>query len=262
MGDKTKRALTLGAEVVGGGIGTVVGSFGGIPGAVAGASVGVALSKGLTESVERFYATKDMERFGAVAIYACNEIEKRLNDNNYALRNDGFFDNTCNRDKATELMDGVFTKARIQYEEKKIRYLANIYVNTAFISRISPDDANQILSLVDNLTYRKMCVLSIQAAREQHQLYAGDLRTIDVDVTTLSTGLTFALHEYLELFKLGLIEHEDDTTLLDISDVDLSSMKLSKIGQVCYDLLGLYDIPVEDCQQLLTTLSELKRIET
>ncbi|MBE9234376.1 hypothetical protein IQ231_22710, partial [Cuspidothrix issatschenkoi LEGE 03284] len=77
-------------------------------------------------------------------------------------RKDGFFESKIdNKSKAEEIFEGILIKSQLQYEEKKIRILSNIFANAAFREDISVEELHHLIRIVDELTYRELCILSL-----------------------------------------------------------------------------------------------------
>lgn len=160
-----KSYLEKGSDITGGAIGGAIGLIGGPAGAILGGGLGVAISLGVKEFINRQLSNRQEVRVAASTVYALNEIRKRV-EQGETVRSDDFFDNSTGRSSAEELFEGVLLKCKDQYQEKKIFYISKIFEKTIFDNNISADTANQILSMVESFTYRKLCIISFSKRKK------------------------------------------------------------------------------------------------
>jgi hypothetical protein len=236
--NKTTKLIQTGAEIVGAVIGGAIGLIGGPVFAIGGNIAGVAVSKGIGEFAERILSNREQVRVGASAGLTIVGVQENL-DNGLVLRQDGFFDSDeINRSKAEELFEGVLMKCKNEFEEKKIKFISNIYKNVAFDSSVNPDNANQILNVVQQLSFRQLTILAMvgQNISNKYSLRINDFRE---DYDNVTTDIEFLLQDFILLDRQGLICRNDETTLLDISDVVPGIMKLTQIGTDYFKLLDL-----------------------
>ena len=239
--EKENNSLILiqtGAETFGAVIGGAIGLLGGPVGAIGGSVAGVLISKGLSEFAGKFLSKREQARAGAAAGLTILGVQEKI-DNGLVLRQDGFFNfDEINRSKAEELFEGILLKCKNEYEEKKIKYISNIYKNVAFDNAINADNANQILNSVQQFSYRQLSIISLvgQNINNKFLLRENDLREIDI---TLSAEIEFLLQDFFQLNSQGLICRNDNTTMLDISDVTPGIMNLTLIGKDYFNLLNL-----------------------
>ena len=251
-----KKVIKTSAEITGAIAGGAVGLLGGPAGVIAGGAAGVIVSKSLLEIVDRQISNREEKRVGAVAAYTLIQIDQRL-QNNESLRDDDFFSEEHGRKKASELLEGILIKSKSQYQEKKIRFISNIYTNTAFRKDISPEDANQILNAAETMTYRKMCILAFCHVSEEEK---NNKNVRDLDYrNNYSPGsdldLEFLLQDFMDLCSIGVVARSDDTALLDASDVHPKIMELSGIGKLYYQLLGLHELDIDDLEEIFKKLA-------
>ncbi len=246
--EKDNKALVLiktGAETFGAGIGGAIGLLGGPLGSIGGSVAGVLISKGLSEFADKYLSNREQARVGAAAGLTILGVQEKI-DNGLVLRQDGFFNfDKINRSKAEELFEGILLKCKNEYEEKKIKYISNIYKNVAFDNTIYPDNANQILNSVQQFSYRQLSILSLVGQNENNKfaLRENDLRGSHV---TLSAEIEFLLQDFFNLYNLGLIGRKDNNTIIDICDVAPGIMKLTFIGDNYFNLLNLEQMPANE----------------
>lgn len=269
------RLLKIGSGAAGGLAGSAVGLFfGGPVGAIAGGAAGAALKEVLITVGEiglRQLSQREEIRIGTAAISAGNTIARRL-EAGEKLRSDEFFESEDenSRSSAHEIFEGVLLKCKNGHEEKKIPYIANIFSSTAFSSDISSDEANYLLRLAENITFRQMCFLSIFERKTEIGIELPD-RDLDAESKAMLRDLG-ALQEILLLANDGLIHlpfdskasesmagaivvADSELLLSNLEEVIPNRMKLTELGRRCYEILGLGNIPIEDMAGPLKTLS-------
>lgn len=240
--NKSLGLIKRGAETFGAAIGGAIGLLGGPLGAIGGSMAGVLISKGLSEFADKYLSNREQARAGAAAGLTILGVQEKM-DSGLSLREDGFFDfDEINRSKAEELFEGILLKCKNEFEEKKIKYISNIYKNVAFDTSINPDNANQILNSVQQFTYRQLSILSLIGQNTNNRF---SLRTTDYrdDYEKVFAELEFLLQDFIQLDKQGLICRSDNTSMLDTSDVVPGDMKLTLIGREYFQFLNLETMP-------------------
>jgi len=257
--DKLIEYLKTGSEIAGGVVSGAIGLIGGPAGAMIGGGAGIVVSKGLIELTERFLSNRESTRASASAAYSIININDRI-EKGEELRNDDFFDATDGRSKAEELFEGVLIKCKNEYQEKKIKFISNIYSNAVFDNNLSSENANQILTIAETLSYREMSILTLMNYKDNVinlNLRNTDYRTTgeyETGAEDMSLDLKLLLQDFMDLYNIGLIERKDRTAMIDISDVNPNGMQLSTIGQKYYDLMGLKDIESTDLDKIIEYL--------
>ena len=184
--NKSIKLIQTGAEIIGAVVGGAIGLIGGPIFTIGGSVVGVTVSKTIGEFAERLLSNREKARVGASAGLTIIGVQENL-DKGIELRQDGFFDsNEINRSRAEELFEGILMKCKNEFEEKKIKFISNIYKNVAFDSSINPDNANQILNSVQQFSYRQLSILSLigQNINNSFSLRLNDYRDDYEKVTT------------------------------------------------------------------------------
>ncbi len=81
--------------------------------------------------MDRWLTPKEVKRVGTSSEYIINQINNRLNQGDNL--NTGLFENKADEiSDAEELFEGVLLKCKNQYQEKKLKYISNIFVSSAF----------------------------------------------------------------------------------------------------------------------------------
>lgn len=262
--DKTKALIESGFEIAGTAITGAVGFAAGGPVAAAGAAAGgLLLTKALikvgSDVYDRVLGRRERVRMGATTAFAIERI-KRNQEQGLPLRTDGFFDEDASkRSKAEELLEGVLLKSKNTHEEKKTRYLGNLFGNIPFYEEIDLGLANQALSLAERMTYRQMCSLWLfemqTTTNAQFLLRQSDYRSTGA----IPLATDSLLHELFDLYQVGLIFRKGEAganalAMLGFFDVAPASMRTNQLGHALAVLLGLDDLLNEDVASVIALL--------
>ena len=253
--DKVKKFLETGADIAGGVAGGAIGLIGGPTGAILGGGLGVVLTHGIKEVIKKQLSERESSRTAAAVAYIFTGIQEKL-DSGIQIRQDSFFDNINGRSSGEELFEGVLIKCKDQYQEKKIRFISKIFEKATFDSGISSEIANQILSMAESFTYRKLCIISFFAQKDilfnteelMKEVYSWYENAI------FSFELEILKQDIFDLVNLGIID-QNNLIMVTRNEVIPKDFKLTRIGQVLYDIMDLNKIPISD---LNTIFEELK----
>jgi hypothetical protein len=264
----TKDMINAGAEITGGAIAGGASGFllGGPAGALAGSVAGGSaplLKRGIIGIVgdiaERFLSERERIRIGGVVNYASHKIQEKMNAGE-ELRNDDFFQVppirqlACSeipfieRPASQEVLEGILLAAQREFEEKKIPFLGNLLANIAFDDKIGKLQANHLIRLATDVSYRQMCLLSLFAQSKDF-----DLRNKAYIGENLSTDTYTLLQEIYEMISLGLLTIPQ-RTFRSIADISPREMKAVGIGYLVYNMMELKDIDRKDLNQLAQLL--------
>ena len=164
--------MDLGATVVGSVSGFVTGfAVGGPIGAIIGGALGPAIQAGLDEMLSRMVTNQERGRMGGLVIAAQERYAMNLSQ---GLQPKEEFNPSS--PEGRELLEGVLQKARATYQERKIRFLGNIYGNYPFINDMPVDDAHLMLALLESLSYRQVVILGAIARGLPSDLRSRDYR--------------------------------------------------------------------------------------
>jgi hypothetical protein len=272
-----QRLIEAGSNMTGAAVGGAVGFvLGGAEGAAIGASGGGLLTsvlKTLGDVAHRNLSDREEIRVGAAAAFAIEKIRTKLEAGEIP-RDDGFFQESekDSRSNAEEIFEGALLKSKNEHEEKKIRIIANIFANIAFYSEISTSEANHILQVAENMTYRQMCFLALfeRKAEDKDINLATKFFPLDSyeDTNPIINDLS-ALQEIYELYNFGLVRQiEVDSnnnpptfnniylSLSNLDDVIPDKMQLTDLGKRYYSIMDLFEIPKEDLEEVAITLSK------
>lgn len=109
------------------------------------------------ELIERQLSNQEEKRIGSFLILAANKIDEKINKGE-KIREDWF---QTEKIAGGEILEGVLTVAQHDYEERKIKYYANLFTNLAFNTKIDKHEANFFIKVAESLNYRDLCLLRI-----------------------------------------------------------------------------------------------------
>lgn len=249
--DKVKELLESGKELVGptigGGIGGLLGFLAAGPiGAAGGGALGGAIEKLISDVANRHLSKREEIRVGATTVFAISKIKERLEQGS-PLRNDGFFEQKDKgRSSAEEVFEGVLLKAKNEHEEKKAKYIANLFVNAAFRKDFSIGQANHLLQIMQGFTYRQICLLALFGNK------VVQLRQKDYSENAMVNYDTYSiLLQIFDLYNKGLVACRDgadknNILLLGVNNICPNLIFLTEIAKKYYTILSLEEVPRED----------------
>ncbi len=273
--EKIKNLISMGTELGGSIVGGALGFLAAGPVGAAGAgAAGVVLCKlsnfVLSDVVDRTLSKREQVRVGAAAAFAIEKMKQYL-ESGRLLRNDDFFQIANNhRPNAEEIFEGVLLKSKNEHEEKKVRYISNIFANVAFMSDISINEANHILNIADRLTYRQICLLALFFKKdtiENLNLRENNYnhRTVNTqDQAEIYTEITYetdsTIQEIYDLYNQGLLwskdpDSEEGHALLDAGWVSPNTMLLTEFGDRLCNVMGLFEVSEEDIRTVTLCIS-------
>jgi hypothetical protein len=256
--NKATEVIQVGSEIAGSMATSVALSFiAGPSGAYVGAALGPLIvrlfNNSLSDTYDAFTGKAGLIRAGSSAVHAIIEIEKKLK-NGQALREDGFFETNVNHSKAKEIFEGVLIKSRDAYEEKKIKYIANIFVRGAFDDSYSAEELHYMLKLAENLTYEQFLLLRMYYDKSDFSLSPYSYKG------SVIGPMKFALVEQvLSLYREGLIVLRDDPSnqgppvsgMSDFDNFTPGFAGISEFGKRLVCALNLRQIKIEEINEIV-----------
>ena len=250
--DDLKQLFDNYAEIVGGGIGAVLGFLAGDPIAAAFSGVGGAAAAGILKNIGQEFSNRQLSpredfRVGKVLAIAAWEIHQRL-EKGESLRNDGFFDRkSTGRSAAGEIAEAIMLKCQREPQEKKIPYMGYLKAGIAFDSNISADMGHQLIKIAEQLTYRQFCILKLVVVKDHFGLRSQDYRNLE----QFSQELYQVLQECHDLCLKGCLDYKIPLTYsgeiaVSYMNMQPNDMTIQKIGEDLFKLMNLSSIPDED----------------
>lgn len=244
--ENLKQLFNNYAEIVGSGVGGVLGFLAGDPvtatfGSIGGTVAAMALKNIGQEFSERQLSPQENYRVGKVLAIAAFEIHQRL-ENGESLRDDGFFDKKpTSRSDAEEIAEAIMLKCQREPQEKKIPYMGFLKAGIPFASNISADMGHQLIKAAEELTYRQLCILKLAVVKDSFGLRDEDYRGHE----TFARGLLQILYECVDLYYRAYINF-DGSVAFGPTDVKPKSMTVQGIGTDLFKLMKLSSIPDDD----------------
>lgn len=223
-------------------------------GAVAGGVAGTLIKYGLEEFMDRWLTPKEVKRVGTTTEFIITEINQRLQQGNelnielFEIKNNEISD-------AEELFEGVLLKCKNQYQEKKLKFIANIFIASTFDKSISSVAVNQILNVAEGLTYRKLCILAFYGIKDE--VYISDEIMIEpyswYENKKFFPDLEILKQDIFELMNQGLLTN-DNTATFTSDDILPGKYGLTEIGKVYFKILGLSEIDRGETEMIFQEL--------
>lgn len=269
MSEKNKAVellVNLGSNLAGTVVGSTLGFLmAGPGGAIAGGTIGNTFTDILknvgAEVMDKklSMAERQLIRSGAVYSLAVDRIKNNLEAQ--ATPVESFFEKETSdgRTVAEELLENLLIKAKDEYEEKKIKFLGNLYGNIAFKSGISKQTCNQLINIAGSLTYRQYCILAMIKNIDKYELTQDDYRR---KRAFFSTETQYFLQEIFDLYSINLIccvqkNSPDTEVFLGLTDIAPGRLRLQWIGETLYSLLGLNEIDEKEILNLVTLFKNI-----
>ena len=254
-----ERLISKGTEIAGGAFAGLAGSAtglvmagpeGALVGGAAGSSVTAAMRWLGHELSSRLLGPREEQRLGYVYTLAAAEIAERIGAGEQ-VRQDGFFgENTSGGSKGEEVWESILTKSQREAEEKKLPYMAHLLASLAFDPQVGAQMAHQITKTAEQLTYRQLCILSLIVVKEHYPLRKSDYRN---EGGSFTPELYQLFYEFYDLHNRGYID-SGTGTMLGLTDLNPSAVKLQGFGFVTFHLMRLSEIPESDVLPIVEQL--------
>ena len=261
--NKFEHLINLGANLAGTAAGTAMGFLvAGPPGAVLGGTIGSTCTDVLKaigeEVIDKRLAMSERQLLRSGAVYSFSIVKFKKNLEEQKPLSESFFKSyePIERSTAEEMLEHVIIKAKDECEEKKIKFLGNLYGNAAFAIVLSKNTLNQLVNLVSDLSYRQICILAMIKNINDHNLRQEDYRGGGIQFPIESQHVLqeiFAL-ESMNLIKCKQQNSGDSEVFFGITDIALGRLYLQPLGENLYNLLNLNEIVEDDILNLVNSL--------
>ena len=248
--------LQADAEIAGGAaIGAAVGFLMGDPsaaltGATTGGATPVAVwsLQQLVRDLNSRLRGRERVRGGAALALAIIKIQENI-DAGYQIRDDNLFqDKIGDRSTAKEIAEGVIASAQREYEEKKVKFFANLLGNIVFEKRINRGYANLLIKQAGELSYQQLCLLSIFG--NNHNL---NLREENYHQKEIPDSATPILLEAYGLVTRGMINMPGVIIITPVA-IAPNKVNIQGAGYGPYHLMELSKIEQEDLNPIIEIL--------
>ncbi len=244
--------ISFGSEIAGATSGVAIGLIAGGPagailGAVGGPLVARVFQKLAADVMQRQLSPREACRIGAVAAFGILKIREGI-EQGASVRNDGFFESGISeRAAAEEVFEGVMYAAQREHEEKKLKFMANLLANLAFRPEIDKAHANVLIRLVEDLSYRQLCLLAIFAKKNVFLSQIDQVSKVD------EPELLGLLQEIYDLHSKRLIR-QGGQSISDMKKIVPRNTTTQLTGVTLYILMDLGDIDPDDLELLAKPL--------
>jgi hypothetical protein len=244
--DVIKELIETGAEITGGLMGSILGVYlAGPTGLVIGGVGGPLLSKALrsigTEMKQRLLGPREEIRIGAVYTFALAKIKENF-ENSKQIRTDDFFDKKGNnRSGAEEILEGIVITAQKEYQEKKVKYIGNLYANICITGLVSKEQANQFIKFCNILSYRQFILL--QLLNENN----GKGFSNESEERVKQFDINIELRELHQLGLIGFMVWQRDEPKYSIKK---KTLKITESGAFFCQMLSLDEIPRNELETI------------
>ena len=181
---------------------------------------------------------------------AAAEVAERINAGEQVRQDEFFSDNRSGRSEGEEVWESILMKSQREPEEKKLPYMAHLLANLAFDPGIGSHMAHQVTKTAEQLTYRQLCILKLIMVKEQYALRKNDYRKPG---GTFPAELYQLFYEYYDLHNRGYFD-SGTGTMLGLTDLNPSAVKLQGLGLVTFQLMRLSAIPEADVLPIVEQL--------
>jgi hypothetical protein len=213
MDQKNNNSDDEATSLVKGGIAAVMGGglalcqpFTGDAVAVFGLGIANAVMPNVIDFGARWLSLNERRRVYDVEYFTYHEIQRYLQEG-HSPRTDGFLSlNPGVRSSGQELCEGVLELARTEYQEAKLPHMGYLYASILFEETISPNEANRLLRILNDLTYREMCILGALYQEPKHK----GLRENCLSLEGGSEELTSLMQECSKLEGQSLLSQTDN----------------------------------------------------
>lgn len=219
--------------------------------------IAVLVSAGVPAFVEtvgdycaRTFSKIESTRLAGAISYINKEFDQRLT-NGKQLRQDDFM-TANNGDAVKQVMEGVLRSIRDEFENKKVEYHSNFFVNLCFDERIIFNQAITVSRIIKNLSYRQLVIIAY--TRNVKQLKTGGWEARFKDFKALADyGDLYS--EILDLYHVGILVQDCIGHMLGGAPY-----RLSELGNILYEEVSLDTIPQEDVLDIENSVEKINHI--
>lgn len=221
---------------------------------VAGAFIGEVMAQAGEDFANRALSMRQEQRVASVLDMAAAEIARQL-EAGRTLRSDGLFDESS--EDAVEITEGVLLAARDEHQEKKLKYMANLFASIAFNEEITVNAATVALRDAEAMTWLDVCLMSIVRRPKEFPL-----PETPVNGAGTRWGNWAVSQSLVNMTERGLLySPKGEPTSLGLPQIDLRmcSLKLQNRGLLVAGLMGLDTVPAEELAEPYELLLETAR---
>lgn len=183
---------------------------------------------------ERNMSTRESVKVGALFTLTAQKLNENF-ESQKSLRTDNFFEpKQFERSSFEEIAEGALMVCQREYEEKKIKYMANLLANISCDETISKEIASQLIRLFESLSYRQLLLLGMVGVGQTLPI---DYHYLPEKKDVLDGYNVISIYqELLDLFHKGLIRNIDSNIVTDSTQINLRNTKVIGIGVLLHNL--------------------------
>jgi hypothetical protein len=184
-------------------------------------------------------------------------------------REDGFFEPHGDErsSDADELLEAVLRQAAETYEEQKLPYLSRIFTAVAHDPGVSPADAQYLVGVANDLTYRQLIGLSVLSHHDEHEEALINATVNQTEGTAArDTGMRLELNDLINRELVGVGDEHRASAIGDPLEGNLpqdrigyGQLRLLPAGHSLVRLMGLDGIAHAEREGWLGQLGAVRR---
>jgi len=155
------------------------------------------------------------------------------------------------RSTAEEIFEGVIFAAQREHEEKKLKFLGNLFANLAFNPQFDRTQSNLLIKIAQRCSYRQLCLLAL--FNEKRPTLRKEPYEKEPGQVILGQNLIPLLTELIELCTQGLI-FRGNNMVSYLGAIAPAEMKSGGGGPVLYRMMELWDIDQNDVNEIAKIL--------
>lgn len=193
-----------------------------------------------SDIISRSLSIKEQSRIGKAFYFAL----KKINDNatnSKPFRDDDFSKYSSESlSEASEFLEAVLIDAQKEYQEKKIKFLGNLYANSLFKKEFDKHWLFYFLKLSESLSFRQLCYIAVL---KDKPMYGLDRK---VDIQKDSYAIMRADQRY-ELYQMILPNIIKGPTEFNANIAfPIEWYNIDWVGEQLFELMNLNEIEQED----------------
>ena len=204
------------------------------------------------DMVSRALSAYERNRVDRTYAEIINKVKQKLDSGLFPRDDDYWAPKYEGISDANILLEGVLTKARDEYEEKKRRYYPNLCANMCFTEHLPYERLNTILKLFEQLTYRQLQILAYVNQRGKIETAKWDTHLKVVEEAYKYFDIYY---EVFNLYNINLLRQPRLGWSSSTNDLDLSPLGVDLVI-----LTELYNMPEEEINEISSYIDAINGI--
>lgn len=147
------------------------------------------------------------------------------------------------------LYNGILVSAKNNYEDKKLEILGRFYGEAIFHNDLEPYLVHFLLSILNNLNYKQLCIISVIGQYEKYFTGFKDLEALKRQENWYA--IRIVQNELSNLILTGLLQPLNDVMVKPVSERHIRRTQLSPIGEMLFNISDLKIIDENDLLDIL-----------